>query len=155
MLKPLLPVPHRTEAFTGGCLPACCEMALAYCGILETQATIASQIGHVAGAGTPARNIVRLATFGVKVLWHESGNIEDLRQVLVDHAIPVVFLRTGELPYWDCDTPHVVIVVGIAAETVYVNDPAFPQAPISVPLGDFQLAWDEFAGQWATVQCCQ
>jgi len=130
-------------------------MALAYCDILETQAIIASQIGHIAGAGTPARNIVRLAALGVKVVWHESGSIEDLQQALTDYAIPVVFLRTGELPYWDYDTPHVVVVVGIEAETVYVNDPAFTQAPLLVPLGDFQLAWDEFGGQWATLQCCE
>lgn len=113
MSELFLPVPHRTEAFIGGCLPACCEMALAYCGILETQAVIAAQIGHIEGAGAPARNITRLAALGVKVVWHELGSAADLQQAIAAHTTPVVFLR----------------------------------------IGDFQLAWDEFGGQWAAIQC--
>jgi hypothetical protein len=153
MSKPFLPVPHRTEAFVGGCLPACCEMALAYCGISETQAVIASHIRHISGAGTPTRYITRLASLGVKVVWHEFGIVADLQPVLATHSIPIVFLRTGELPYWDNDTPHAVVVIGIEAGTVYVNDPAFSKSPIPVANGDFQLAWDEFDGQWASIQC--
>jgi hypothetical protein len=82
MSRPLLPVPHRTEAYVGACLPACCEMALAFWGISESQARIAAQIGHIAGAGTPARNITRLATFGVVVEWHENGTVDELRQAI-------------------------------------------------------------------------
>ncbi|MBN1487258.1 MAG: C39 family peptidase [Anaerolineae bacterium] len=153
MSKHFLPVPHRIEAFAGGCLPACCQMALAYCGISKTQTFIASKLKYIAGVGTPARNIVFLDSLGVSVMWYETGSLKALQQALAEYMVPVVFVRTGELPYWELDTPHTVVVVAIDIETVYVNDPAFDTVPISVPVGDFQLAWDEFEGQWAAIQC--
>jgi hypothetical protein len=152
MSKLLLPVPHRTEAFPGACLPACCQMALAFLSITESQASIATQIGHVEGAGTPARNITRLEVFGVEVEWNRRGTIDDVQRAIADGYVPIVFLRTGELPYWDHDTPHAVVVVGIEADTVSMNDPAFENAPIPVLAGDFQLAWDEFGCQWAAIR---
>ena len=128
-------------------------MALAYCDISETQTAIASYLRYISGVGTPARNITHLAVLGVKVAWHELGVVADLQPALATHSVPIVFLRTGELPYWDYDTPHAVVVIGVEAGTVYVNDPAFSQSPIPVASGDFQLAWDEFDGQWASIQC--
>ena len=104
MSRPLLPVPHRTEAFDGACLPACCQMALAFWGVFKSQAEIASQIGHIEGAGTPARHITRLAALGIEVEWSENGT-------------------------------------------------AFENAPIPVPVGYFELAWDEFGRQWAALHC--
>jgi hypothetical protein len=127
-------------------------MALAFFSISESQPAIAAQIGHIEGAGTPARNITRLEDFGVKVEWNEYGMLGDLRRAIDNDHVPIVFLRTGELPYWDQDTPHAVVVVGIEADTVFVNDPAFESAPIPVPTGDFQLAWDEFGCQWAALR---
>lgn len=59
----------------------------------------------------------------------------------------VAFVKTGELPYWDEDCDHAVVVAGLDDEVVYLNDPAFPDAPVQVPRGDFDLAWlgrDEF-----------
>ncbi len=152
MSRPLLPVPHRTEAFAGACLPACCQMALALWGISESQSEIAAQIGHIEGAGTAARIITRLTALGVEVEWREYGTVNELRQAIAEGKVPVVFLRTGELPYWDQDVPHALVIVGVEADTVYVNDPAFENAPIPVPVGDFELAWDEFGCQWAIVQ---
>ena len=152
MSRLLLPVPHRTESLPGACLPACCQMALAFWGILESQTRIAVQIGHIEGAGTPARNVTRLSTFGVEVKWHEHGTVDDLQQATAAGQVPIVFLRTGELPYWDQDTPHAVVVTGVETGTLYVNDPAFEHAPIPVPVDDFWLAWDEFGCQWAAVR---
>jgi len=135
----------------GACLPACCQMALAYWSISKSQAEIAVQIKHIEGAGTPSKNIMHLAAFGVEIKWRESGSVDELQRALLRTHVPIVFLRTGELPYWDEDTPHAAVVVGIESDVVHVNDPAFENVPIPVPKGDFELAWDEFGCQWATI----
>ena len=55
----------------------------------------------------------------------------------------IVFVRTGELPYWTYSVDHALLVVGYDENILYVNDPAHPKAPITVPQGDFELAWLE------------
>jgi uncharacterized protein YvpB len=68
------------------------------------------------------------------------------------HGEPcIVFLRTGELPYWQEDTGHAVVLVGMDEDVVYLNDPAFAQAPQRVSRGDFLLAWLEFDYDYAVI----
>jgi uncharacterized protein YvpB len=55
----------------------------------------------------------------------------------------IVFVRTGELPHWTYSTDHALVVVGYDENLLYVNDPAHPEAPVTVPRGDFELAWLE------------
>ena len=59
----------------------------------------------------------------------------------------IIFLKTSQLPYWGEATDHAVVLVGMDNQFAYLNDPVFTNAPISVPIGDFDLAWlerDEF-----------
>lgn len=61
--------------------------------------------------------------------------------------LPVAFIKTGEPPYWNADSDHAVVVVGIDDMYIYLNDPDFARAPMQVSHGDFGLAWlerDEF-----------
>jgi uncharacterized protein YvpB len=55
----------------------------------------------------------------------------------------IVFVRTGELPYWTYSVDHALVVVGFGDAELYVNDPHFVEAPIAVPQDDFELAWLE------------
>lgn len=144
MSRRWLPIPHRLEGFVGGCLPACCQMALEFMGITRTQRKIAALIGHIEGAGTPMPNVVRLSNLGASVQYIPEAGLNDLQQGIQKGIAIIVSVRTGELPYWEEDVPHAVVVVGIDTATgvVYVNDPAFERAPIAVLMGDFMLAWD-------------
>jgi hypothetical protein len=126
-------------------------MALAHFGVAVSQQQIARRLGHVPGAGIPAPNIVRVAQYGVDVRHAEGGTLEDVRHAIDNGAVVIVFVRTGELPYWEEDVPHAVMVVAVGTDVVYLDDPAFENAPIPAPLGDFMLAWDEFGNQWAWV----
>ena len=126
-------------------------MALAYFGVSVSQREIARRLGHISGAGIPARNIVRLSRYGVDVQYAENGTPEDLSREIHNGAIVIAFVRTGELPYWKEDVPHAVIVVAMETDVIYLDDPSFESAPIPVPLGDFLLAWDEFGNQWARI----
>jgi predicted double-glycine peptidase len=101
--------------------------------------------------GTPAPNVHRLEQLGFSVTY-ESGSLSILKTHLNENTPCLVFLRTGDLPYWDEDTSHVVVVIGIDETTVFVNDPAFKDAPQSIPIDDFLLAWSEFDYRYAIIQ---
>ncbi|MDY7076543.1 MAG: hypothetical protein SXV54_06415 [Chloroflexota bacterium] len=97
-------------------------------------------------------NVARLSNWGVCARYLTDASLGDLVQGLERAAI-IVSVRTGELPYWEDDVPHAVVVVGIDTATgiVYVDDPAFERAPIAVPVGDFMLAWDALGNQCAMI----
>ncbi len=153
MSKQWLAVPHRTEDFVGGCLPACCQMVLGFLGVTRTQRQIAALIGYIEGAGTPASNVARLSSWGINVQYLSEAKLNDLRQGSEKGNAIIVFVRTGELPYWEEDVPHAVVVVGVdtTVEIVYVNDPAFKRAPVAIPVGDFMLAWDALGNRGAVI----
>jgi predicted double-glycine peptidase len=79
------------------------------------------------------------------------GTLADLEAHLQLGEPSIVFLRTGELPYWTQDTGHAVVVVGVDNDAVYVNDPAFDQAPHRVSRDDFVLAWLDFDYDYAVI----
>lgn len=134
-------------------MPACCQMALEFLGVARTQRQIAALIGHIEGAGTPASHVARLSSWGINVRCLSEAKLNDLRRGFEEGNAIIAFVRTGELPYWEEDVPHAVVVVGIDATTeiVYVNDPAFKRAPVAVPVGDFMLAWDALGNRCAVI----
>lgn len=137
----MLPVPHRSQQSEAGCLPACIEMLLAYWGIERTQAELATQLGTDPVGGTPCSRVLRLHIPSLSILYLQAG-LDAVRGWLAD-GIPVIALvQTLELPYWSRRSAHAVVVVGVEETTVWVLDPAFERAPISVPAGDFELARD-------------
>lgn len=101
--------------------------------------------------GTSARNILRLSELGVEVLYTR-GTLDDIRAHLIADHPCIVFVNTGELPYWQEATGHAVVVVGLDDATVYLNDPAFATAPQIVSHGDFLLAWLEMDEYFAVIQ---
>jgi hypothetical protein len=53
----------------------------------------------------------------------------------------IVFVRTGDLPYWQVDTRHAVVLVGLDATNAYLRDPGVEDAPVAVSIDAFMLAW--------------
>ncbi len=92
--------------------------------------------------GAPAGNIRLLSGLGVKVTY-STTNLRGLQSLLNQGSPVIVFLRTGELPYWTYQTDHAVVVVGYDEDHLYVNDPDRSDAPLAVPADDFELAWLE------------
>jgi uncharacterized protein YvpB len=71
------------------------------------------------------------------------GNWEELQAHLENNRPCMTLVQTSELPYWAEESDHAVIVIGLDDELIYLNDPAFPEAPIQVTRGEFDLAWLE------------
>ncbi len=117
-------------------------MILAFWGRVTAEAKLARRLG-TQFYGTPAPNLHRLQALGFVVVY-ESVTMTDLENYLQRSIPTIVFVRTGDLPYWSQDTPHAMVAIGLDTESLYVNDPAFATAPQTIPLDYFLLAWSEF-----------
>ncbi|MFZ1268909.1 MAG: C39 family peptidase [Anaerolineae bacterium] len=149
MHKILLPVPHRIQRRQADCLAACAAMVLEYLGRPVDYVRLITVMG-IQDFGAPSSNIRRLAKLGLSVSFRQ-GTQAELRAHLLGGEPCIVFLRTGELPYWAEDTGHAVVLVGMDEDAVYFNDPAFGEAPQCVSRGDFLLAWLDFDYDYAVI----
>jgi ABC-type bacteriocin/lantibiotic exporter with double-glycine peptidase domain len=142
MPKHLLNVPLYKMVQTADCLAACAATLLDFAGhAVDYQALL--RLLDTGPIGTPAHRICRLADWNLQVEYGE-GSLEGLR-ARIDAGQPVIVLvRTRELPYWQgLDLYHSVVVVGYDEQQLYVNDPYFDQAPLTVTARDLELAWLE------------
>lgn len=137
---PWLAIPHQQQDKDGWCLPACVAMVSAYWEQPLLQADVASWLSTRAEIGTPAGRIRRLTQRGFSVIYR-AGSMLELQAWLARETPCILFVRTGELPYWKVDTPHALVLAGIEGDNVYLFDPAMDTAPIAASLGDLMLAW--------------
>ncbi|MEZ4638737.1 MAG: hypothetical protein R2873_27510 [Caldilineaceae bacterium] len=63
-----------------------------------------------------------------------------MRRHINDLSPAIVFLLT-EAPYWPFSTNHATVVSGFERTRIMLNDPMFAQAPLVVPIDEFELAW--------------
>jgi ABC-type bacteriocin/lantibiotic exporter with double-glycine peptidase domain len=136
----LLSVPHLQQSRDGDCLPACAYMILSYIGKRIRYWRLRWLLG-TQSFGTPFFHIRRIERLGITVEVKSRGTLALLHQHLLQNHPCLVSVQTENLPYWAHNTLHAVVVVGMDDKTVYLNDPEFPEAPIAVSLGDFDLAW--------------
>lgn len=143
----LLSVEHRRQKADAGCIAACAQMVLASLGITVSQDEL-NHLFELTPAGMPAPRLRRLERYSVQVTIQQ-GDQNDLFQAINRGASPILFVRTGQLSYWDIDTQHVVLVIGYDGSALLLNDPAFPDAPQRVGIDELMLAWDEFDNIYA------
>jgi len=117
-------------------------MVLAYWGVERTQAALAAELGTDPVGGTPCSRVLRLRLPSLSVSYLQAG-WEDVERWLTGNVPVIALVRTQQLPHWSRRSAHAVVVVGLEETAVWINDPAFEQAPISVSVGDFRLACDD------------
>jgi hypothetical protein len=93
--------------------------------------------------GVPASHVQRLTARSWNVIYR-TGSLQDIVGWLEKKTPCVLFVRTGDLPYWNLDTPHAIVVGAIENEIAHVFDPAMDTSPFQVPVGDLLLAWSQF-----------
>ncbi len=147
----ILAVPHRQQEIKAGCLPACAQMALAYCGIEHPQAELSRLLGTRPDIGTPHSRITRLRSDSIQVVYQEANGLADLRDWLNRDLPIIVFVQASELPHWRIRSQHAVVAVGIDQDAVYVLDPGITAPVIAIPLDDFLLAWEEMDLTYAVI----
>lgn len=152
MPKTSLAVSHLRQRVESDCLPICAQMVLAYLGRNESYERLINVLG-TREFGTPADNILRLDQLGVRVTLEElslaqiAGHLRNGRPV-------IAFVNTADLPYWNIDVDHVVVVVGIDGDeqVIDLNDPAVDEAPQHVPLSKFELSLLRFDNRCAVLE---
>ncbi len=150
MPRCLLNVPLHKMEQPADCLAACVAMLLDFAGHAVDYPALLHLLG-TGPIGTPARRVKRLSRWGWRVEYGE-GTLTGIKATVNAGRPVIVLLRTRELPYWQgLDLYHAVVVVGYDERHILVNDPAFDQSPLSVPIGDFELAWLEMSYRYAAL----
>lgn len=144
---PLLPVSHHSQLQSADCLAACAAMVLDYLDVSYDYDELLDLL-RITPFGANFENLHYLESLGVQVLTAR-GELETLEAHLERGLPPIVFVKTLELSYWDEANNHAVVVVGIEGAHLFVNDPAFADAPKKISVDEFMLAWmdmDQFYG---------
>lgn len=144
----LLPIEHRLQQADAGCLAACVQMALHSLGILVSQDEL-NDLFDLTPAGVPRPRLRRLERYGVQVIIQQ-GDQNDLFKAINQGTPPILFVRTGQLVYWEIDTQHAVLLSGYDGSDAVLNDPAFP-LPQRTSFDELMLAWDEFGNAFALI----
>jgi len=144
---------HRQQRRESDCLVACAEMVLAYLQVPASYAQL-SNLLRARPFGTPFGNVRYLETLGLSVILDHGGDFHVFEQH-IDVGLPVlVNVRTLGWPHWQGEvTYHAVLVVGIdrAQDHIYIHDPFFAAAPISLTLTQFAMGWEEQNRQYAVI----
>jgi ABC-type bacteriocin/lantibiotic exporter with double-glycine peptidase domain len=147
MSLPLSNVRQRQQA---DCLVACAAMVLQYLYIPFDYDQLVSQFGTIS-AGTPFSRIDWLKAWRLTVVRGE-GTLELLEEYLELGLPIIVAVRTWAFPHWQAqDTEHAVVVVGIDAMDIYLNDPAVDEAPQKITHRAFLAAWGDRDYEYAVI----
>lgn len=139
----ILPVSHLVQQTKADCLVACTNMILGYAGKAYNYDKLANLLDTKAH-GTVFSHLLRLNKLGFNFTVKEGG-FDELHQLLQQNRPSIIAVRTGDLPYWRDvsepeDVPHALVLIGLDGGIAYVNDPAFVDAPIEVPINELDLA---------------
>jgi ABC-type bacteriocin/lantibiotic exporter with double-glycine peptidase domain len=116
-------------------------MVLAFYGVEKPESEL-RQLFRTKARGTHVANVmIYLPTIGFSATVTD-GSLQDLKRLIARTKPPVVHVWTESLAYWHPQVAmHAVVVVGLDEAFVYVNDPAFAEAPHQVPIEEFLAAW--------------
>lgn len=145
-----LNVPLLSQVDRAYCLPACVEMVSAFLGRPVKRAWL-HRVLESTDIGTPGFKVLNLRRHGYDVTYAAATDERVLTQSLASGVPPIALLHTTHLPYWQRETAHAVVVIGVDADQVALNDPAFATAPQIVSRDAFMLAWSDFDYLYAVI----
>jgi ABC-type bacteriocin/lantibiotic exporter with double-glycine peptidase domain len=136
-----LPVLHRSQRDNADCLAACASMVLTFLGLTVSYERLLTTLG-ITRFGAPHSRIQRLQDlFPALHIAHQQGDLPDLFRAVDAGNPPIVYVRTGELPYWTEDTFHAIVLIGYDETHCTLLDPAMASQPQRITQGDLILAW--------------
>jgi hypothetical protein len=126
-------------------------MALGYLDISRDQERLAAALRVEPFLGAPARNIRRLASSKIRVIFKE-GTLDELIQWL-EAGVPVIaFIQSGELSYWQGEHfQHAVVIAGADETALTLFDPELTTESVVCSIDEFMLAWSELGYLYAVL----
>jgi ABC-type bacteriocin/lantibiotic exporter with double-glycine peptidase domain len=149
----LLGIKHQQQT-QADCLVVCAQMLLTYLGIDVALDDLTRRLGTT-DWGTPFTNISRLEALGVLVEVGKYGDLLRIEQALETGLPVIVAVKTS---WWQTgqviSTDHAVIVVGIDQRSgmIYLDDPYAVDAPLELPLIEFEASWIERDEAYAIIR---
>ncbi len=136
---PWLNVLHLKQTNPAWCLPACVAMVAAYWQEPLYQPDVAQWLG-TSDIGTASSHIQKLTQYGFNVIY-QTGSLAQIQHWISQKTPRILFIRTVDLPYWDVDTAHAVVLAGFENDKVFLCDPAMETAPSETTVDELLLAW--------------
>lgn len=148
----LLPVPDVRQSTTWTCGAAALQAVLAYFGVEYREGQLVELCGSNPDAGTPPEAIVRVAgAEGLLAELKENLTLEDL-EAAVGRRQPVIVAiqawREDAARPWsqEWDSGHYVVVIGLDAGRVYLEDPSLLGSRGYIPRDEFLERWHDVDG---------
>ncbi len=146
----LLPVSHQQQKHQSDCLAACAAMLLNYLQIPISYKKL-RQLLKVDAIGTPFRNLQNLGALGLSIAIAE-GDFATVQTHLAAGLPVITAVDTRQLSYWQEETDHAVVIVGLDDTAVYLHDPNFSGFPQVASRAEFELSWLEKNYLYAVIQ---
>jgi ABC-type bacteriocin/lantibiotic exporter with double-glycine peptidase domain len=128
-------------------------MVLDYLGVTVEAERLRRLLGTTE-QGTPFFNLVRLETLGLFITAGTEGDLS-IFDHFIELGLPVIVgVSTFGWQHWAGEVvSHAVVVVGIDHErsVIYLNDPAFADAPIEMSFTEFEIGWEEQYRSYAVI----
>ncbi len=149
----LLNFPHRKQQAENDGLVACADMALLAIGI-EFSYPRLPKLLKAGPLFTPFTNLRYLEALHLSIQLGKNGDWSIFEQH-IELGLPVIVgVTTIGWQHWQQEiTQHAVVVVGIdrANDLIYLHDPFFEQAPLAMPLLEFEIGWIEKEREYAII----
>ncbi|MBI3925261.1 MAG: C39 family peptidase [Armatimonadetes bacterium] len=149
----LLQVPDVRQSTPYSCGAAALQAVLAYWGVELREDQLMERLGTDPEVGTPPDAILRVAReLGLQADLREGLALEDLAAAL-EQGVPVIVAmqawRDGPGSPWaeEWDDGHYVVVIGLDAEKVVVEDPSLLGSRGFLPRAEFVERWHDVDGQ--------
>ena len=146
----LLNVSNWKQRQPADCLAACSAMVLQYLQVPFQYESLVELL-ETKYYGTAFSNVRKVETMGLHVSTGDWGGVQTVEHHLETGLPILVNVNTKELPYWDREASHVVVIIGMEADFIVLHDPAFDEAPKRLSLQEFLLAWDEQYQQYGVI----
>ena len=145
---------HSRQRRESDCLVACADMVLNHLGVQIDDQRL-SKILRAQPSFTPFSNLRYLEALGLFVTIGQQGDLTTFEPNL-ELGLPVVVgVQTITWAHWQGEvTRHAVVVMGIdlANEIIYIHDPFLADAPIELPLLNFEIGWEEQDREYAVIR---